>query len=123
MSKHSTPFSCCGCGVDLHEPAEKFYDDNRPHCRECHARHEATVARLASYGRGEPMIRYIAGMPIVDLPDGSQLHCWPCDTPEAAVKRIDPLAVGDCMIYRLTLEPVARVERNTRIVPVEKVPA
>ena len=33
------PFSCGGCGVDLHEPAEKFYDDNSPRCRACHERY------------------------------------------------------------------------------------
>jgi hypothetical protein len=41
MTEHRMPFSCCGCGVDLHEPAEKFYDDNRPLCRECHERYIA----------------------------------------------------------------------------------
>lgn len=41
MSKHSTPFSCGGCGVDLHEPAEKFYADNRPLCRACHESYTA----------------------------------------------------------------------------------
>jgi hypothetical protein len=72
-------------------------------------------------GGGGEVIRYIACLPIVDMPNGSQLHYWLCETPEEAVKHINLFSDADCMIYRLTLEPVARVERNTRIVPVEKV--
>jgi len=61
MSEHSMSFSCGGCGVDLHEPAEKFYDDNHPRCRACHERYvsrqEAQRALLEMLKPG----RYTAG--------------------------------------------------------------
>ena len=75
----------------------------------------------------EPMFCYVVCLPIVDLPDGATLHFTAhTDLNQAAhqvTRDVYPPTATDCMIYRLTLEPVARVERNTRIVPVEKVPA
>jgi hypothetical protein len=70
MTEHSTPFSCCGCGVDLHEPAEKFYDDNLPLCRECHERYiakkkaEQDIREMLKPGRataGRPAYRMRLG--------------------------------------------------------------
>lgn len=52
---------------------------------------------------------YMACLPIVDIHAGSYLHFTAYQDANAAIASIDPRS-GECAVYRITLEEVARVE-------------